>query len=297
MFKQIKAKKGKIVKLFFTGIELALILGLLGGGALGINSYAQKRSLKKASEQNAKQAETINELAKKVEEVNKQKDNVVDELQQNQQDLKSKASTGFSVLYEQAKDIKTEQPSTFASVHVETAKKYVEAWGYDAMAQVIKWQQDQIEKQIVETKALMLREKVLTEEYLNYKVKTQEEIFNTKKEAEKHKTDAQTLSSKVNEYMGENSWLQQLTKILIIGSGIYLFVTFGGIPLFFMFKRRAVEAIQAQLEVEKKKKGRTISAIKAFKAANDDGNDTMDKMLIAHKVFLDSEDEEDHKKK
>jgi hypothetical protein len=280
----------KIVK-FFTGIELVLILTVLGGGWLGVENYKDKKELKKTAQQNVEQAVHIEELTHKVEEVNQQKDLVVVELQKVEEEIKDKAATGFSILYEQAEDIDEEHSSTYTKVHKQTAKDLVKVWGYDAMAKLIKWQQDQIKAQISETKKLMEEKEKLKVEYLEYKVKTEQVIGQTKTEAEEHRRTAESLKGEISNFMDKNGWLQGIIKWLIIGTGVYVFITFGGIPLFFRLKNKAISQVQEQLIKEKTKKKDAMKSIKAFKAANDDGNDTMDRILASMQVDADKDDD------
>jgi hypothetical protein len=284
-------RKNKIIKRFFTGIEIALIVVLIGGAGLGVSNFKQKRALKKSAAQNAEQAVQIDKLVVTVDEVNKKKDEVAGKLHAVEEEIKAKASTGFSILYEQAVDIEKDHPSTYTEVHTKTAKELVKVWGYDAMARIIKWQQDQIAAQIQETKRLMNEKDKLKTEYLEYKVKTTNVINETKGKAEEHRQHAETLKGQVSNYLSENGWLNKVLFWAMIGGGGYLFVTFGGIPLFFSMKNKAVRQVQEQLQKEKEKKKDAMKSIKAFKAANQDGNDTMDRILTSMKVDAEKDDD------
>lgn len=287
-----KTKKRTTKRKWFTGIEILLVLLLLGGGASGVSNYKQKRKLNAMTEQNTEQAVVINNLVKDVDKINNEKDKTVEKLQEVEKQLKSKASTGFSILYEQAVDINKEASSTYTKAHEQTAKKYVEVWGYDAMARLIKWQQDQIEKQLKETKTLMLEKQKLNTEYLEYKVKTQELIGQTSVEAEKHKNAAVNLQDKVKEHLSKNSWLSNILWYLAFGTGAYLFITVGGLPLLLSFKNKAVNKIKEELHVEKKKKSKALKGIKSFRAADEHGNETMERIIQALGIDVDGDDDD-----
>jgi cellobiose-specific phosphotransferase system component IIA len=281
----------KILRKFFTGLEVLVVVAILTAGATGFSSWKNKNELKQAAGKNAEQAVVIDKLVTKIEEVNKQKDMVVVELQQVEEEIKEKVKTQFSVLYEQAVDIDDEQSSTFTRAHKETAKGYVKLWGYDAMAKIIKWQQEQIDAQMNETRRLLEEKHKLKAEYLEYKASTEKVIGETKLKAETHRMDAESLKAKVSDYLSQNSWLNQLVSWLLIGTGIYLFVTFGGIPLFFAMKNKAIKQVQEELLKEKNKKKDAMKTIRAFKAANDDGNDTMNRILSSMKIDAEKDDD------
>jgi hypothetical protein len=286
-----KKNRPAIIRKLFTGIEILLVVAILGAAGGGLSSWKNKRALNRTAQQNVEQAVTIDKLATKVQVVNEQKDKAVAQLQDVEEQLKAKASTGFSILYEQSEDIAKEHPSTYTEVHRKTAKDYVKVWGYDAMARIIKWQQDQIEKQLSDTKKLMAEKEILKTQYLEYKIETEKVIGETKSEAENHRRTAEDLKSKVSNFLEENGLLNKLLFWGAIGGGAYLFITFGGIPLFFSAKRKAIAQVQEQLQKEKLKKKDAMKTIKAFKAANDDGNETMDKITKSLGLDLDKDDD------
>jgi len=283
--------KTKIKKRLVTGIEIVLIISLALGGLSGLGNYRQKKKLKDMSQQNVEQAQQIETLTEKVDAANDQKDAKVEELQANEEKLENQVKLGFSVLYEQAVDIEEEHPSTYTKAHTQTAKEYVKVWGYDALAGIIKWQQEQIAAQLDETKRLMEEKQQLKTEYLEYKVKTKDLIHETKNEAKEHRNHAQTLKDDITDHLANNSWLSNVIWYLAIGTGIYFFITMGGLPLFFKLKNNAINKIQEQLAEEKKKKSKALKGIKTFKAANQEGNETMDKLLGALGVDLDDDDD------
>jgi len=275
-------------KLLFSGIEIFLVALLVGNVVSGVGNFMQKKRINTLSTQNEKQAEKIVTLVDNVQKLNIEKDNIVDERDDVQEKLKKKVATGFSVLYEQAKDIRNEYDSTFTGVHLDTAKKFVEQWGYEAIAQVIKWQQDAIQKQIQETKLLMQREFELKQAYTEYKSKTEVEIISLKSSAEQHKLTATSLNDKVKEFVAQNNWLSQIVKYTIIGGVVYLVFTFGSFG--FLLKKKS--KIQEEVKREKRKRIKTNKAIRTFKNIDDVGNDTMNKVLESLGIDIEEEDDD-----
>lgn len=278
----------KIYKKFFTGVEIALVLAILYGAGAGLKNYSDKRTVRNLTTENVKQAEQIRDLTVKVEELNNKKDELVEEKTKVETQLRTKASEGFSILYEQASDINKQNSTAFTDAHLETAKDYVQVWGYQAMAQLIKWQQDAIRNNLEETKALMRKNQELEKEYQDYKFRTSEEIIKTKTEAKKHEELAKTLQNKVSDFLNENNWLNKLIFWIVIGGIGYLVFSLGGFGLLFKSRTTALSAAQYY----RRRKNAVAQAIKTFTEVNDDGNDTMFRIIKSSDNTMVEEDDE-----
>lgn len=283
-----KTMKNQMIKKLFTGTEIfALILLVFGVGSSAVNITNKKR-LDRLGQENVEQATQIKELVGKVEEVNKKKDDIVEKKDIIEKELKKKASEGFSILYEQAVDVDKENATDMTSTHLYTAKEYVKVWGYEAMAQLIKWQQGMIDKQLADTRKLMQEKKQLEQEYQTYRIKTQEEILKTKDESIKHEENARNLQNKLSTFLAENSWLSNLMFWGCIIGGVYVFFSFGGIGLLFKSRSNAIQAAQHY----RRKKNAAVQAIKTFTLVNDDGNETMERIINSGDDIEIEEDDE-----
>jgi hypothetical protein len=266
----------RLKKRLFTGIEIVLGICLLLGGASGVGNWKQKRALNQTAQENQEQANQISELNGKLVEANKTKDKITKDLLDTETALKGQARTGFSVLMEQALDIYKENATAFTEKHVETAKGYVhpDVWGYDASAQLFKWNMETIKKQQQETKRLQVDNDKLRSEL----EKAQTNYSKREKELEgkvhEHQLTATSLTEQVKSFTGENNLLFWVG----IGLGVYFFISLGGFSLLGKWKRDA----QVQLKETKR-------AIKTFTDVNNDGNDTMERIIKANKIDLDKD--------
>jgi len=276
-------------KRFFIGIEIILGIVLMLGLGSGTKNVLDRRTIKKLNDQNKSQAVKIDKLVLKVDDLNTEKDELTRKKTETEKALQKKAATGFSVLYEQSIDVHKENPTLLTKAHNVTASKYVQTWGYESMAQVIKWQQSKIDIQIAETKSLMEKNKKLEEEYNHYRIETEDTIRATKEETEKHKNDAETLKNKMSVFMENNNWLNKLIFYICIGGGIYLFITLGGVSWLFTARSTAIKVAQQY----KTKKNAMVKAIKAFTELNEEGNATMSTVVNSLGVELDDEDEDE----
>ena len=100
-----------------------------------------------------------------------------------------------------------------------------------------------------------------------------------------------SLQDKVVQQLTKTSWLSEVLWWLGIGTGVYLFITLGGFPLLLRLKNKAIDKVKEDLHLEKKKKHKALKGIKSFKAADDHGNETMDRILQA--MGIDIDDDED----
>jgi len=274
-------KSSKFKRLFFSGVEIVLLLAFLFSAGSGAVNYTQKRRIDKLTTENVNQSVKIDGLVLKIDDINKKKDGIIEEKQIVEDKLKKQAAMGFSILYEQAVDVNNEYSSPFTNTHLETAKEYIKLWGYESIARIIKWQSEQIQEQMKETRRLMEKENSLRTEYLQYKAETQKVIYETKEETEKHKLTAQSLKSKVDEFMGANNWLQSLIRMIVIGGVIYVFLSFGGIGMLMRTSNR-----------NKRQKNKLVKAVKTFTAVDDIGNETMCRVMKGSGIDLDKEDDD-----
>jgi hypothetical protein len=264
-------------KRYFAVLEgIVFFVLLAAGGAVGLKSHKQKKELRQVSQLNEDQAKKIDGLVGELEKSNKVKDKITQDLLDTEKHLKEKAKTGFSILLEQAFDILRENKTPFTEKHVETAKGFVhkDVWGYDASAQLFKWNMETIKKQQAETKDLMAKNKELQEKYNDAQVKFAKDLGIAKNETIEHKLTASTLNEKVKNFTGENNILFWAA----VGLGVYFFCSLGGFSVLGHFKRKA----QAQLK-------ETKTAIKTFTDVNPDGNETMKSILKATKIDIDND--------
>jgi len=278
---------------YMTGIEIVvcvLLVGVLGSGTF---NFTQKRRIKKLTAENVEQATEIKNLVQEVKQINNKKDAIVEQKEKVEDEIKDKASEGFSILYEQAKDIKAEHPSTFTQAHFDTAKAYVEVWGYKAIAGVIKWQHEQIQKQIEETKKAMERESQLRHEYLLYKDQTSKKLRDTQAKANEHEEMAKGLKNKVENFMSNLDSMTSLRNWLIAVIVVSVFVYFGGLK--YVKKKLNDKIFEKDEEVKKyrRKKNKMVRAMKTFVSVDEHGNETMERVTKAQGIDLAEEDDDD----
>lgn len=263
-------------KKYFGAIEIVLGLAVLLGSAGAIKHIKQSNALNKTADLNKEQSEKIDKLIKDLQLSNESKDAITKSLQETETKLKEQAKTGFSVLYEQSVDIYEENKTPFTESHVDTAKGYVETWGYDSMAKIIKWQMATIKEQQKATAQLLLKQKELELKLASSQIEFEQELGKTKIETETHKMLASNLKIKVNDFVEAHSSLNGIIQWLCIGLGILAFVSISGYSILAGLKTRATQQLR---DVK--------TAIKSFTEVNDEGNSTMNAIIKAHKIDLD----------
>lgn len=268
-----------IKKYFMTGVEIAILVLLLGGGAsLGLKNHKNNKDLKENAKLNEEQAKKIDELQGKLVELNKEKDKLSDEYIEKEEKLKKEVATGFSIAYEQAKDIVDENATPFTEQHEETLKGYVQVFGYEPIAKLIKWQADEIKRQQEYTKQLLDEQQKIKQQLHDAKVDFSAQLDASKKETEAHKLTATKLESEVASFLKENGTLNKIVEWLAIGVAIYFFISLGGVGL---LMRTASKAKQDYRDTKR--------AIKTFTQVNDDGNDTMEAIVRSSNIDLDKD--------
>jgi hypothetical protein len=262
---------------YFTGVEVILGICILLGGASGMKHYKDKRKMRNMAEENAEQAQVIDKLVIDLTDINKKKDEAEAKHEEAHKEVKKKAAEGFSVLYEQSIDVHDENKTDMTAEHLDTAKRYVEVWGYEAMSKVIKWQHEALVKHAKESKEAMEREQKLRAEYETFKQEQYKRETELLAQTEKHKNDAQSLSSKVKEFTAQNSWLDNIIFWLIVGLGGYVFISLGGFGMLAKARSNAVESAQHY----RRKKNQMVKAVKTFTLVDSDGNKTMQNIIDA----------------
>lgn len=277
-------------KRFFTGVEILIGVLVLGIGVSGFKNYKDNKTIKEIGAENVKRAEKIDQLQRKVETSANTLLKTEAAHEQKKKEIREDVAEGFSILYEQALDINIENQTEMTDAHVKTAKGYVDVWGYQVMAKLLKWQSEMIAMQQAETKKLLEQEEQLRLQFEAEKKTLNETIATQSATISDNKVKAIEAKAELDRIAGENGFFSLWWgRIKTWGPWVVLaviFVNLGGAGWLLKLRSDAVDTAQHY----RRKKNSLVKAVKTFSAVDSEGNNTMQN-IIDSSDDLDMEEE------
>ena len=285
---------------YFGIIEAILVLALLGGGYSGFKNIKKEQKLTEQGDLIVDQSKEIHLLSIKIDETSNELKKTNDHKETLQKKLETDVKRDFSIVFEQAKDIQGESETPYTDMHLDTLKEMIRTYGYDAMAQIFKWNMDTIRQQQIQTRELIKEKEELKIKYHDLEKQHMLYVSDSVVKTKEHEKEAITLKNKIDNFLKDGGFLDNVIFWGSIGIGIYIFISLGGVGFMIRTKNKIKSQAEEAIEVGesyRRKLNANNKLIRTFADINEDGNDTMSCLLKSQEIDINTKIESPFKKK
>jgi len=272
-------------KYLFTGIEILLVVAVVGLLGSGFKNFKQSRNLRKSTTIVNDQAQKIKNLVVDKEGLEIELKNTHDAKEKVQKRLDTDVKRDMSIAMFQAKDIQGENATSFTNNHLETLLKFVRTYGgIDMEAEHYKWSMATIARQQKETRAALADRDKYRDQYHELEKTNLQMTADIRVKTSEHAMKTAELKSQMTAFLKNNSWLENVLFFGAIGVGLYFLITvFAGVKM----NSARSKAVNYGEGFRRKFNGMN-RLVRTFTEVNTDGNETMVALTKAQGINVDN---------